>query len=81
MFKVGDMVQFGPDGHPGEVLLVSDDSLLLRVEQGTGRVLNMMVASSEVLGWQRDETHSCWFVGKKFATVVKSKPSFKGNIK
>lgn len=79
MFKVGDMVQFGPAGHPGEVLLVSDDSLLLRVEQGTGH--DGLVAWTEVLGWQRDETNSCWFVGKKFATVVKSKPSFKGNIK
>ena len=79
MFKVGDMVQFGPDGHPGKVLLVSDNSLLLRVGQGTGH--DGLVAWTEALGWQRDETHSCWFVGKKFATVVKSKPSFKGNIK
>lgn len=79
MFKVGDMVQFGPDGHTGEVLLVSDDTLLLRVEHGTGH--DGLVAWTEALGWQRDETHSCWFVGEKFATVVKSKPSFKGNIK
>lgn len=79
MFKVGDTVQFGPGRHPGEVLLVGDDSLLLRVEQGTGH--NGLVGWTEALGWQRDETHSCWFVGKKFATVVKSKPSFKGNIK
>ena len=79
MFKVGDMVQFGLDGHPGEVLLVSDYSLLLRVEQGTGH--DGLVPWTEALGLQSDETHSCWFVGKKFATVVKSKPPFKGNIK
>lgn len=80
MFKVGDIVQFKDGLHKGgEVLLVSDDSLLLRVEQGTGH--DGLVAWTEVLGWQRDETHSCWFVGKKFAAVVKSKPSFKGNIK
>ena len=80
MFKVGDIVQFNDGSHKaGEVLLVSDGKLLLRVEQGTGH--DGLVGWTEALGWQRDETHSCWFVGKKFATIVKSKPSFKGNIK
>ena len=80
MFKVGDIVQFGyARQHGGEVLLVGDASLLLRVEQGTGH--DGLVGWTEALGWQRDETHSCWFVGKGSATIVKSKPSFKGNIK
>ena len=80
MFKVGDKVLFD-DGlrKSGEVLLVGTTSLLVRVEQGTGH--DGLVAWTEALGWQRDETHSCWFVGKMFATAVKSKPSFKGNIK
>ena len=80
MFKVGDIVQFGYVRHRcGEVLLIGDDSLLLRVEQYTGH--DGLVGWTEALGWQRDETHSCWFVSKKFTTIVKSKPSFKGNIK
>lgn len=80
MFKAGDRVQFKDGLHKeGEVLLVGDNSLLLRVEQGTGH--DGLVAWTEALGWKRDETHSCWFVGEKFATVVKSKPFFKGNIK
>lgn len=80
MFKVGDKVQFY--NYPpefGEVLLVSDDRLLVRVKQGTGH--DGLVGWTEALGWQRDETHSCWFVYKVAATVVKSKSSFKGNIK
>lgn len=80
MFKVGDRVQFKDGPHKeGEVLLVGDASLLVRVEHGTGH--DGLVGWTEALGWQRDETHSCWFVGKVFATIVKSKPSFKGNIK
>lgn len=80
MFKVGDIVQFGHGRHDGgEVLLVGPVSLLVRVKQGTGH--DGLVGWTEALGWQRDETHSCWFVGKKFTTIVKSKPSFEGNIK
>lgn len=79
MFKVGDTVQCGPDHNSGEVLLVGDNRLLVRVERGTGH--DGLVGWTKDLGWQRDETHSCWFVSKKSATVVKSKPSFKGNIK
>lgn len=80
MFRAGDIVQFGGGRlHGGEVLLVGDTSLLLRVDQGTGH--DGLVGWTEALGWQRDQTHSCWFVGKKFTTIVKSKPSFKGNIK
>lgn len=80
MFKAGDRVQFKDGLHKeGEVLLVGTTSLLVRVEQGTGH--DGLVAWTEALGWQRDETCSCWFVASMFATVVKSKPSFKGNIK
>lgn len=79
MFKVGDIVQFGCDHQRGEVLLVGDGSLLLRIAQGTGH--DGLVGWTEAIGWQRDETNSCWFVFKGFATIVKSKPSFKGNIK
>ena len=80
MFKVGDMVQFDCGlRKSGEVLLVGTASLLVRVKQGTGH--NGLVGWTEALGWQRDETHSCWFVSKKFTTIVNSKPSFKGNIK
>ena len=80
MFKVGDIVQFKGGLHKGgEVLLVGDDRLLVRVELGGGH--DGLVGWTEALGWQRDETRSCWFVGEKFATVVKSKPSFKGNLK
>lgn len=80
MFKVGDIVQFNHRSHrSGEVLLVGDARLLVRVEQGTGH--DGLVGWTETLGWQRDETCSCWLVGKKSATTVKSKPSFKGNIK
>ena len=80
MFKVGDIVQFN-DGlrKSGEVLLVGTASLLVRVKQGTGH--DGLVGWTEALGWQRDETCSCWLVGKKSATTVKSKPSFKGNVK
>lgn len=80
MFKVGDIVQFKGGPHKvGEVLLVGDGRLLVRVELGRGH--DGLVGWTEALGWQRDETYSCWFVGKGFATIVKSKPSFKGNIK
>ena len=80
MFKVGDKVLFD-DGliKSGEVLLVGTTSLLVRVKQGTGH--DGLVGWTEALGWQSDETHSCWLVCKGFATIVKSKPSFKGNIK
>ena len=80
MFKVGDIVQFNDGSHKaGEVLLVSDGKLLVRVGLGKGH--NGLIGWTEALGWQRDKTHSCWFVNKGSATVVKSKPSFKGNIK
>ena len=80
MFKVGDIVQFKDGLHKGgEVWLVGDDRLLVRVERGGGH--DGLVGWAEALGWQRDETHSCWFVNKWSATVVKSKPTFKGNIK
>lgn len=79
MFKVGDKVQFKDYHESGEVLLVSGRSLLVRVKKGTGH--DGLVGWTEALGWQRDKTHSCWFVNKGSATVVKSKPTFKGNIK
>lgn len=80
MFKVGDTVQFNGGLHKsGEVLLVGHTNLLVRVGRGKGH--DGLVNWTEALGWQRDGTHSCWLVGKKFATIVKSKPSFKGNIK
>lgn len=80
MFKVGDIVQFESGVHKsGEVLLVGPFGLLVRIERGKGH--DGLISLTEALGWQRDETHSCWFVCKKSATVVKSKPSFKGNIK
>ena len=80
MFKVGDIVQFKDGLHKGgEVLLVGDDRLLVRVELGGGH--DGLVFWTQALGWKRDETCSCWFVRGKDATVVKSKPSFKGNIR
>lgn len=80
MFKVGDLVSSNHSAHKsGEVLLVGDDSLLVRVERGRGH--DGLLGWTERLGWHRDETCSCWFVGKKSATVVKSKSSFKGNLK
>lgn len=80
MFKASDTVQFDSSLHKsGEVLLVGDYSLLVRVGRGQGH--DGLVGWTEGLGWQRDETRSCWFVPKRFATVVKSKPSFKGNAK
>ena len=80
MFKVGDIVQFNVGlQKSGEVLLVGPISLLVRVERGTGH--DGFVNWTAALGWQGDETGSCWFVSKKFATVVKRKTSFKGNIK
>ena len=80
MFKVGDKVQFKDGSHEyGEVLLVGTTGLLVRVKKGTGH--DGLVGWTEALGWQRDETGSCWFVSRLCATVVKSKPSFKGNIK
>ena len=80
MFKVGDIVQFNDSSHKAvEVLLVSDGKLLVRVGLGKGH--DGLIGWTEALGWQRDETGSCWFVSSMFATVVKSKPSFKGNIK
>ena len=80
MFKVGDTVQFENGRiNSGEVLLIGDGSLLLRVGYGTGH--DGLVDWTEALGWQRDWTYSCWFVEKGSATIVKSKPSFKGNIK
>lgn len=80
MFKVGDLVSFN-DGlkKSGEVLLVGAGSLLVRVELGHGH--DGLVRWTEELGWLRDETGSCWFVHKGIATVVKSKPAFKGNVK
>ena len=80
MFKVVDKILFD-DGFrkSGEVLLVGTDSLLVRVKQGTGH--DGFVSWTEALGWQRDETGSCWFVSSMFATVVKSRPTFKGNAK
>lgn len=80
MFKSGDTVQFDDSLHKsGEVLLVGYRSLLVRVWRGQGH--NGLVGWTADLGWQGDETRSCWFVPKRFATVVKSKSSFKGNIK
>ena len=80
MFKVGDTVQFNDHRHKsGEVLLVGDAGLLVRVERGTGH--DGFFGWAKALGWQRDEAGSCWFVSKKSAIVVKGKPSFKGNIK
>lgn len=80
MFKAGDTVQFNGGPHKsGEVLLVGPVNLLVRVELGKGH--DGLLGWTEALGWKSDETCSCWFVGKKYATVVKSKPSFKGNIK
>ena len=80
MFKVGDKVLFDCGlRRSGEVLLVGTASLLVRVKQGTGH--DGLVGWTEALGWQRDKTYSCWFVNKGSATAVKSKPSFKGNIK
>ena len=82
MFKVGDIVQFSDGLHKltvCEVLLVGPTSLLVRIGRGKGH--DGFVNWTAALGWQRDETHSCWFVGEGFATIVKSKPSFKGNIK
>lgn len=78
MIKVGDIVQFNGSRH-GEVLLIGDGGLLVRVGLGKGH--DGLVGWTEALGWQSDETSSCWFVSKKSATVVKSKSSFKGNIK
>ena len=80
MFKVGDKVQF-KDGSKeyGEVLLVSGASLLVRVKQGTGH--DGLIGWTKDLGWQRDETFSCWFVWGGGANIVKSRPTFKGNIK
>lgn len=80
MFKVGDKVKFKDSSHEyGEVLLVGDGSLLVLVERGGGH--DGLSGWTYALGWRGDETHSCWFVGKGSATIVKSKPSFKGNIK
>ena len=80
MFKAGDKVQFKDHRHEsGEVLLVGPASLLVRVKQGTGH--DGLVGWTKALGWQRDETGSCWFVPSMFATVVKSRPTFKGNAK
>lgn len=80
MFKVGDLVSFnGGLNKSGEVLLVGASSLLVKVRQGRGH--DGLVRWTEGLGWIRDETYSCWFVHKVDATVVKSKSSFKGNIK
>ena len=80
MFKAGDIAKFNDYRHKyGEVLLIGDDSLLVRVELGKGH--DGLVGWTEALGWQMDETYSCWFVSKKSATVVKRKTSFKGNIK
>ena len=80
MFRVGDIIQFNSSTHEfGEVLLVGTASLLVRVKQGTGH--NGLVGWTEALGWQRDETGSCWFVSRMCATVVKSRPTFKGNAK
>lgn len=80
MFKVGDRIQFKDGLHKeGEVLLVGDDILLVRVERGGGH--DGLVFWTQALGWKRDETCSCWFVRMAEASVVKSKPSFKGNIR
>ena len=80
MFKVGDRVQFKAVLHKeGEVLLVGDGRLLVRVERGRGH--DGLIFWTQALGWKRDETYSCWFVHMAGAAVVKSKPSFKGNIK
>jgi len=80
MFKVGDIVQFNNGPHKaGEVLLFSGGMLLVRVGLGKGH--GGLIGWTEALGWQRDETHSCWFVNKGSATVVKSRPTFKGNAK
>lgn len=80
MFKVGDTVSFDHGvNSSGRILLIGENSLLVRVGIGKGHDgLNLW---TEALGWERDKNCSCWFVGRSDATVVKGKPSFKGNVK
>lgn len=80
MFKVGDIIQFKDGFHKeGKVLLVGTNKLLVHVGRGKGH--DGLVIWTQALGWKRDETDSCWFVSMQGATVIKSKHSFKGNIK
>ena len=80
MFKVGDTVSFDHGvNNSGRVLLIGENSLLVRVGVGEGHDgLNLW---TKALGWESDKDFSCWFVSKADASIVKSKSSFKGNIK
>lgn len=79
MFKVGDIVSFQSMHETGEVLLVGEKDLLVRVTLGRGH--DGIWGWTRRLGWAGDDTNSCWFVRQSGATVIKSKPAFKGNTK